>query len=338
MIFCAQRQIRYRPGLISLLLLCYALDSLPAVAQDSDLLANAKKEKTVNLYTSMETRESRLIADAFQQRYPSLTVDIARVSSNRLLQKIDTEHRAGRNLFDVVITSGLEVRYLIKSGLISQYVSPEAKAFFSDSKDPQGRWVDVYSSLRVFAHNTKLVSRDVTPKQYEDLLSPRWKGQIGLPSKEYSWFATAMRALGKDGGKQFMDGLGKQKPNYRPSHVLVLQLIAAGEFNLGLVYQHQLERYKKLAAPVELAPLPFATKNIHPMALAAQAPHANAAKLFINFVLSKETQTMVRGFGRTVSRADIAQDEINKFKVVVEEIELADRMNEIVADYEKYLD
>ena len=324
MIFCAQRQIRYRPGLISLLLLCYALDSLPAVAQDSDLLANAKKEKTVNLYTSMETRESRLIADAFQQRYPSLTVDIARVSSNRLLQKIDTEHRAGRNLFDVVITSGLEVRYLIKSGLISQYVSPEAKAFFSDSKDPQGRWVDVYSSLRVFAHNTKLVSRDVTPKQYEDLLSPRWKGQIGLPSKEYSWFATAMRALGKDGGKQFMEGLGKQKPNYRPSHVLVLQLIAAGEFNLGLVYQHQLERYKKLAAPVELAPLPFATKNIHPMALAAQPPHANAAKLFINFVLSKETQTMVRGFGRTVSRVDIAQDEINKFKVVVDEIELAD--------------
>ena len=146
-----------------------------------------------------------------------------------------------------------------------------------------------------------------------------------------------MRALGKDGAK-FMDGLGKQKPNYRPSHVLVLQLIAAGEFNLGLVYQHQLERYKKLAAPVELAPLPFATKNIHPMALAAQPPHANAAKLLINFLLSKETQTMVRGFGRTVSRADIAQDEINKFKVVVEEIELADRMNEIVADYEKYLD
>ena len=79
-----------------MVLLCYALGSLPAVAQDSDLLANAKKEKTVNLYTSMETRESRLIADAFQQRYPSLTVDIARVSSNRLLQKIDTEHRAGR--------------------------------------------------------------------------------------------------------------------------------------------------------------------------------------------------------------------------------------------------
>src|SRR5205814_4712014 len=177
MIFCVQRQIRYRvgmPSLMSLLLLCYALGSLPAVAQDSDLLANAKKEKTVNLYTSMETRESRLVADAFQQRYPFLTVDIARVSSNRLLQKIDTEHRAGRNLFDVVITSGLEVRYLIKSGLIGQYVSPEAKAFFADSKDPQGCWVDVYSSLRVFAYNTRLVPSATAPKLYEDLLSPRW--------------------------------------------------------------------------------------------------------------------------------------------------------------------
>jgi iron(III) transport system substrate-binding protein len=145
-----------------------------------------------------------------------LTVDIARVPSNRLLQKIDTEHRAGRNLFDVVITSGLEVRYLIKSGLIGQYISPEAKSFFSDSKDPQGRWVDVYSSLRVFAHNTKLVSRDAVPKQYEDLLSPRWKGQIGLPSKEYSWFATLMRALGKDGDKKFMEDWARKSQTIGP--------------------------------------------------------------------------------------------------------------------------
>jgi hypothetical protein len=68
MIFCGERQIRYHigmPSLISSVLLCYALDSLPAMAQDSDLLTNAKKEKTVNLYTSMETRESRLILTPF---------------------------------------------------------------------------------------------------------------------------------------------------------------------------------------------------------------------------------------------------------------------------------
>jgi hypothetical protein len=52
----------------------------------------------------------------------------------------------------------------------------------------------------------------------------------------------------------------------------------------------------------------------------------------------KEAQTMMRSFGRTVSRTSIPQEEIAKFKVVVEEIELADRMNEIVADYEKYLE
>jgi iron(III) transport system substrate-binding protein len=308
-----------------------------ATPQDQDLSANARKEKTVNLYTSMETRESRQIADLFQQRYPFLAVDITRVSSNRLLQRISTEHRAGRNIFDVIITSGLEVRYLIKSGLIGPYLSPEAKAFFADSRDPQGHWVDVYSSLRVFAYNTKLVARDDAPKQYDDLLTPRWKALIGLPSKEYGWFATVMRALGKEGGRRFMENLGRQQPNYRPSHVLILQLVAAGEFNTGLVYQHQLERYRKLAAPVELAPLPFATKNIHPMAVSAFAPHPNAARMFVNFVLSKETQMLIRSFGRTVSRTDITQEENARLKVVVEEIELADRMNEIVAEYEKYL-
>ena len=320
-----------------LIALFVATQGFAATPQDQDLLASAKKEKIVNLYTSMEARESRQIADAFQQRYPFLTVDITRISSNRLLQRIMTEHRAGRGIFDVIITSGLEVRYLIKSGLISPYLSPEAKAFFADSKDPQGHWVDVYSSLRVFAYNTKLVSREDAPKQYEDLLAPKWKTMIGLPSKEYGWFATVMRALGNEGGRKFMEGLGRQQPNYRPSHVLILQLVAAGEFNTGLVYQHQLERYKKLAAPVELAPLPFATKNIQPIAVAAAAPHPGAARLFVDFVLSKDSQTLIRGFGRTVSRADIAQDEISKFKVVVEEITLADRMNEITGEYDKYL-
>jgi len=326
---------------LTLQILAILLASLPAVngfaavPHDQDLVANAKKEKAVNLYTSMEARESRQIADVFQQRYPFLTVDITRISSNRLLQRILTEQRAGRGIFDVIITSGLEVRYLIKSGLVGSYISSEAKAFFADSKDPQGLWVDVYSSLRVFAYNSKIVSREDAPRQYEDLLAPKWKSMIGLPSKEYGWFATVMRALGREGGRKFMEGLGRQQPHYRPSHVLILQLVAAGEFNMGLVYQHQLERYKKLAAPVELAPLPFATKNIHPIAVAA--PHASAARLFINFVLSKDTQTLIRGFGRTVSRTDSTQDEIGKFKVVVEEIELADRMNEITADYDKYL-
>ena len=330
-------RLRYICNLLFFFLLSWIFHGLPALAQENELIAGAKKEKTVSLYTSMEARESRLIADAFQQRYPFLTVDIARMSSNRVLQRIDTEHRAGRDLLDVVITSGVEVRQLIKSGLIGSYASPEAKAFFADSRDSQGRWVDVYSSLRVFAYNTRAVPRDAVPKLYDDLLGPRWKGQIGLPEREYSWFATALRALGKDGGK-FMEGLGRQKPNFRPSHVLVLQLVAAGEFNIGLVYQHQLERYKNLAAPVELASLPFATKNIHPIALAAKAPHSHAAKLLINFILSKETQTMVRSFGRTVSRTDISQDEIGKFKVVVEDIELADHMKEIAVEYTKYLE
>jgi iron(III) transport system substrate-binding protein len=330
--------VRFKHLILAVVLTSFpAVECFPAAPLDQDSLANAKKEKTVNLYTSMEARESRQVADLFQQRYPFLTVDITRLSSNRLLQRITTEHRAGRSIFDVVITSGLEVRYLIKSGLIGSYVSPEAKAFFADSKDPQGLWVDVYSSLRVFAYNSKLVSREDAPKQYEDLLTPKWKAMIGLPSKEYGWFATVMRALGKEGGRKFMEGLGKQQPNYRPSHVLILQLVAAGEFNTGLVYQHQLERYRKIAAPVELAPLPFATKNIHPMAISTFAPHANAARLFVNFVLSRDTQTLIRSFGRTVSRTDILQDEISKIKTVVEEIDLADRMNEIVAEYDKYL-
>jgi len=81
--------------------------------------------------------------------------------------------------------------------------------------------------------------------------------------------------------------------------VLITQFVTAGEFNLGFVYDNQVLRFKK-----EAAPLPFVTKNMHPLGLAAAAPHPNAGKLFIDYMLSREAQTLMKNLGRVVSRAD----------------------------------
>jgi ABC-type uncharacterized transport system YnjBCD substrate-binding protein len=105
---------------------------------------------------------------------------------------------------------------------------------------------------------------------------------------------------------------------------------------LALVFRHSRAGYPGDGNTPEMKRSQrFKSPRLNPVAVAATAPHASAARLFVNFVLSKDTQTLIRGFGRTVSRTDIAQDEIGKFKVVVEEIDLADRMNEITADYDK---
>ena len=164
---------------------------------DEKTLELAKKEARVNFYTSMAASESKLLADAFQVKYPFLRVDITRLSSDKLLQRILTENRAGTNLFDAVTNSTMEVHLLRKGGLLARYASPEAQAFFADSKDPAGHWADMYSNLRVITYNTRLVSKERIPKRYEDLLDPAWKGQIGFPEGQYAWYATMLGGHGR---------------------------------------------------------------------------------------------------------------------------------------------
>ena len=310
----------------------------PLQAADEKSLELARKEGRVNFYTSMAAVESKLLADAFQAKYPFLTVDITRLSTDKLMQRITTEQRTGANLFDAATNSTMEAHLLNKAGLLARYVSPEAASFFADSKDPGGRWVDMYSNLRVIAYNTRLVPKERIPKRYEDLLDPGWKGQIGFPDGQYAWYATMLRVMGDDKGRKFMQGLGRQGLHYRSAPVLITQFVAAGEFNLGLVYENQAFRFKNQGAPLGLAPLPFVTKNMHPLALSSAAPHPNAGKLFIDFVLSKEGQLLIKKLGRVVSRTDISQEDVSRFKMIAEDASIADRYSQVIEDYKKYLE
>jgi len=312
--------------------------SARSYAADEKTVVLAKKEGQVSFYTSMAATESKLLADAFQTKYPPIKVDITRLSSDKLLQRIVTEKRTGANLFDVVTNSTMEVHLLNKAGLLARYASPEASSFFADSKDPAGRWVDMYSNLRVVTYNTRLVPKEKVPKRYEDLLDPAWKGQIGFPEGQYAWYATLLRIMGEEKGKKFMQALGRQDLHYRSAPVLITQFVAAGEFNLGLVYENQVFRFKNQGAPLALAPLPFVTKNMHPLGLAAAAPHANAGKLFVDFVLSKEGQMLIKNLGRVVSRTDIPQDELGRVKIIAEDISIAERINQVMEDYKRYLE
>jgi iron(III) transport system substrate-binding protein len=328
------RRIISFPLFFLLFALCRAA-YLPAA--DDRTVELARKEGRVSFYTSMAAEESKLLADAFQSKYPVLRVEISRLSSEKLLQRIITEQRAGSNLFDVVTNSGMEVYLLAKMGLLARYVSPEAQAFFADSRDPVGRWVDMYSNLRVIAYNTRLVTKEKTPQSYEDLLNPVWKGQIGFPEGQVAWYATMLRVMGEENCRKFFQGLARQDLQYRAAPVLIAQFVAAGEFNLGFVNENQVLRIKKRGAPIDVAPLPFVTKNMHPLALSAAAPHANAGKLFIDYVLSKEGQLFMKNLGRVISRADIPQEEFARIRLISEDVSIADRIKPVTEDYKKYL-
>jgi ABC-type Fe3+ transport system substrate-binding protein len=319
-----------------LMAIMVAASAAVADAADDKTIELAKKDGRVSFYTSMGADESKMVADAFQAKYPGIKVEITRLGSEKLLQRILNEKRAGSHLVDAVTNSGMEIQMLGRAKMLARHIPPEFSSFLPESRDAIWGWADMYSNIRLVAYNTQMIPKDKIPRRYEDLLDPMWKGQIGFPEGQFSWFATMLKVMGEANGRKFFQGLARQNLNYRNSQNLVTQFVSAGEFSLGFVYDTQVLRFKKRGAPIDIAPMPFITQNIHPLALSAQAPHPNAAKVFIDYVLSKEGQTFIKNMGRVTSRSDIPRDDFAKAKIIFDDPTIVDRLNGVMDDYRKY--
>jgi iron(III) transport system substrate-binding protein len=253
----------------------------------------------------MAATESKPLLDSFMQRYPYVQVEMFRGSGEALLNRIQTESRAGKWQFDVVASAGINI--LVQQKLISPYLSPEAKAFNTGLKDPAGYWTGVLIRYYVLGYNSELVSRAEAPKDWHDLLDPKWRGKISIDQEEYKWYAALLAAWGKEKVHNFMTALAKQEIQWRKGHTLIAQLMAAKEFPVSIVYANQIEAMKKKGAPVEwVNTLDPIVVGINGIGLSAKLNHPESAKLFVDFVLSKAGQEIVRSVNLIPGRSDVA--------------------------------
>lgn len=278
----------------------------PVVEAQDPVVDAARKEGRLTWYTSMNIDDSQPLIDAFTKKYPFIKVELWRGSSEKVLNKIQTEARAGKVFFDVVAVNAFETGFIKTSKLAQPYLPPSAKAYRPGFVDPEGYWVDIYTNYYVLGYNTKLVPKAEAPRDWADLLSPRWKGKFAMDPEDHPWFMALQEAWGREKSDRFMKALAGQDIQWRKGHTLIAKLLTAGEFPLGLVYAHRIEELKKMGAPVEWVattdPIPV---ELHPVQIAARAQNPNAAKLFVEFLVSKEGQTMIRDFGRIPSHSEV---------------------------------
>ena len=281
-------------------------------AQSSEmakLIEGAKKEKELVIYGSTELRGSTIINDKFHEKYPFMDVKLTRLSSDGLYPRVIAEHRSGKFMADLLQNNNLGMYYLRKGNFLAPYVSPEEPFFPKEFKDP-GYWVTSSTNLHVIGYNTRTIQRDKLPKTWNDLLSAAWKGKIMLSPREH-WFAWMLQIMGKEKGLNYMRALAKQNPVIRREPTTVRsQLLAAGEAEMDIdsTYTILLPLMKK-GAPVDWTTLGVAFVVPVAYGLAVRAPHPNAAKLFIDYVLSKEGQQVVLSFERQSARSDLAQEQ-----------------------------
>jgi len=294
-------------------LICWLIGT-PCVWGQSEhtakLIEGAKREKEVVVYGTMDLRGANLLNDKFRERYPFVDVKLNRFGSGNMVPRTLAEVRAGKHLSDVLQTNSLGLHFLRKQGVLGHYVSPEDRFYPTQFKD-QGYWTTTNMNVHVLAYNIRLIAREKLPSMYEDLLNPVWRGKMVLDASE-QWFALMLQIMGKEKGLKYIAALARQNVLLRhESSAMRAQLIAAGEAPLDIDSTlGPVDQLKKRGAPIDwftVGAVPVVT-SAH--GVASRPLHPNAARLYVDFVLSKEGQRIVMNdIGRQVARTDLLSEQ-----------------------------
>jgi iron(III) transport system substrate-binding protein len=280
--------------------------TISLAASQSAAIDGAKREGKFVLYTAMQPEDSTKLIELYRSRFPFVDASFFRAGSAPLLNRILTERRTGRFLFDVVSGKVSDLLLLQKRGLLGTIVSSELAAYPEKFRDKQNRWVDIYNNYYTIAYNSQRVRPAEVPAGWDDLLDPRWRdAKITLDPRSYDWYFGMLTAWGGQKGGNFMRKFSQQMPAFRDGNVLIANLLAAGEFPIGVTYAHLVERLRNRGAPVDwvsVKPMVAAPISI---ALAARPMNPNAANLFVDLVLSKEGSEILKSMGRVPTRGDI---------------------------------
>jgi iron(III) transport system substrate-binding protein len=274
-----------------------------AMAQDK--VEAAKKEGKVVIYGSLESGIMDAIEKSFTAKY-GIPIEYFRASSNKTLDRVLTESRAGRVQSDVVVTNRGPMQLLKKEGAFAKYVSPEAKNFPPSVRDKDGVLSPIYRMVIVgILYNTKLVKPEEAPKSLEDLLKPRFQGKWVMPdpSRHFTtgaWLNNFDKLYGKN-AMAMIQKLAAAKPILVESFIPSAQKIISGEAEAGITYLKYVHIFGKDGAPLDYARLPKYLADGHHVGIQAKAPHPNAARLFEDFFISPDGMKILAQEGEFVT-------------------------------------
>lgn len=250
------------------------------------------------LYTSLAPSESGPLGQAFEKK-TGIKVEIWRALSEKVVQRALTEARARRHAVDVIETNGPEMEMLAREQLFAELKSPHLADIPASAMPKHRQWIPDRVNFFVVAYNTNKVQREDLPLSYQGFLDPRWKGRIGIEATDAEWMATLVKKWGEKPGMDYFRRLADMKPDVRKGHVLLAELIAAGEIPVGLtVYNANAESLKRRGAPIDWVPVQPVVARAQGIGIARHAPNPKAAAAFVDFVLSPEGQELLNSMGR----------------------------------------
>jgi len=280
--------------LVGILLMSLATTASAAAADaafgGSKLVKAAEKEGKLVLYTANQLASEQDMVAAFNKRFPGIKVAIVRAPGSRLATRIETEVAAHKLTADVIDMSD---RGLVSSfqKVFADYAPPNANLYPEKTKALKNLWPKTSWGF-VIAYNS--ASGVEAPASWKDLAKPEYKGKVGIVVAN-SGGSTWTRAMfeRQELGKDYWVKLAANKPVLYPSGAPAASGIVRGEVLVGGVQSNAVIPQIKKGAPLKVV---YPAEGIPVTASAAgvvkTAAHPNAARLYMNWCLSKEGQSV----------------------------------------------
>ncbi|RMF87785.1 MAG: extracellular solute-binding protein [Nitrospinota bacterium] len=292
-------------GLVLALLVLLA--TLPAAAQD--VMELARKEGKVVWYSSIALPIAQELCNLFNSKNLGIECVLHRSGSGKLFRRLLQEARAGIYNADILHTSNIgHFVTLRKEKAIIPYRPKGTERFDPNFLEKDGYWTILRASVYIPAYNTTKVKPEEVPQSWLDFLDPKWKGKLVNAHPSYSGFVSVgMAALVKLFGWEFFDKLAAQKPRIVQSAVDATTFVVRGEALMsagGTGYQtfDAIQRGEPIQYVYPKEGVPFIAS---PQAILAKAPHPNAAKVFSDWLFSKEAQQVLANHGLYVGHPDV---------------------------------
>lgn len=265
-------------------------------ASDPQIIEAAKKEGTVSVYSSASTGPSNAIAEAFKKKY-GINVTVYRAGSSDVATRVQSEEKAGRPQADALIIE--EPALSLLTPFLAAYDSPERATIPAEYKTPQSTLIRMYTAQ--IGWNTNAVKSDAAPKDWTDLLDPKWKGRFGSLDPHVTATTLAWQVMvDKLYGPSFLQRFGANQPKLYASTNAMSQAIISGEIDLGMTNSFGVIQMAETGAPMAGVTPKNTVLFGGNIAIFAKAPRPNAARLFCDFACSAEGQTIVNEAGATI--------------------------------------
>lgn len=300
------KQISRRAGLAWALGLLGGMAGSAVLAQDTGLamyegpdraervLAAAKKEGQLSLYTAFRPQDLPALVEGFEKKH-GIKVTVWRSGATNVMQRVLKEAQGGRHEADVVLMPSNETEMLRREKLLQPVRSPYLRDLMPSAVPAHREWAPVLLNVLVPTYNTQVVRKEDLPKTWADLLDPKWKGKLGVESKLDEWYLSVVTSMGEEKGTRFFNELAQKNGlQSRLGMSLLNNLVISGEVPLALaVYRDLPEKAKRKGAAIDWFVLDPIVAQAFVVSIPKRAPRSAAALLFHDYLLSEETQKLL---------------------------------------------